>query len=158
MKENCKLIRGTLVAFLSLNVLSLHANASEHLVDIPRCPQYLNVQQNIEPSTENGWKPVNTNKRHRLYSIGFSAGEYPGEGFLIPDDRKLLPTKETYFYDHLSPIQIKNKLIEHWAICSYTETSAVLIRKLPENVVHCEVESESFELHDVFLRCFDNEK
>jgi hypothetical protein len=159
MNAHGKISYGPIIAF-GLCLLSFQANAVE--IAVSQCPKELPVQQGIELPVANGWKAVSSNRNHPLDTIRISAGEYPTEqtGFEIPTGSEKLPKGGIIAY-HDSIARLAGGWHNYWAVCEYAKTSAVLARKIPENVVRCEIMRSSDPIHDleppekVILRCFD---
>jgi hypothetical protein len=89
-----------------------------------------------------------------LRGIGFSAWEYPAiqPGLLIPSaEKKQKNGDRKIFYDYLIAV---NEPHDYWAVCVYRDTSIILVRKLPETVVRCEVDYPNRRTAITF-RCFD---
>ena len=109
-------------------------------VPVPQCPNQLAVQQINKSAVDYGWKPVDSNERHNLEEISFSYGEYPVQqtGFLISSgQKKLLKGSTVVYYDDV-PSDTEDGW-GHWIACKYSGSAVVLVQKLPEKVVRCEV-------------------
>jgi hypothetical protein len=140
------------LACASSCLIALHAQAAEVL--IPPCPAKIVVKQEVGAQIENGWKIVNDNRGYFLEYIGFSDWEYPAiqTGLLIPSAEKKQKGARKAFYDDLI---VKNEPHDSWAVCTYRDTSIVLVRKLPETVARCEVDYPYDTHHAITFRCFD---
>jgi len=140
-------------AFAVLTLVSLHVSGAE--VDFPQCPKTLPIQQVIQIDAENAWKIVNSSYSHHLQYIGISYGEYLPEngGMEIPVTKKH-PKYTIAHYDTSPSTSGEHNL---WAVCSYMNSAAVLIQKLPENVVRCEVKymNDATVPDRVTIKCFD---
>jgi hypothetical protein len=160
MNKHCRNLKSVALIGVSLYLISFHVQAAE--VSISQCPAKIMVQQNISSQIENGWKVADDNHTTRdgypLKSIGFSYLEYPSvqSGFLVPsEDEKQKNGDLKIFYDYLSS---SNEPHDFWVTCAYWNTSVVLVRKIPENVVRCEVSyPDTLGMVRTF-RCFDTSR
>jgi hypothetical protein len=133
-------------------------------VAVPQCPKELTARQEIISPVAEGWKTVDSERNHLLGSIAFSFLEYRNVqmGFIRPSGDENLPGGgKTFYYDYLGPDS--GGLHDNWVVCEYRRTTAAIIRKLPENVVRCEVTLPYpyYLAHDdntsgtPTMRCFD---
>ncbi|MDR3158479.1 MAG: hypothetical protein LBU11_05615 [Zoogloeaceae bacterium] len=135
-------------------LIYFHAQAAEK--PIPQCPAKIKVKQEADSKIENGWKAANhIAGEYRLQDIGFSYLEFPAvqSGLLIPSEgKKLKGGTRTVFYDYLIA---ENEPHDYWAVCEYWGTSIVLVRKIPETIVRCEVNHPDDPFASITFRCFD---
>jgi hypothetical protein len=112
----------------------------------------LTVKQNISSSAEDGWKAVDSEEPLPAKYIVISAGEYPVKqtGFEVPTEEKLHNGERTVYYDHVNEPN-------YWAVCGYSDSRVVLVQKLPENAVRCEVKyiSDVTVPDGITIKCFD---
>ncbi|GHT95772.1 hypothetical protein AGMMS49545_19300 [Betaproteobacteria bacterium] len=150
------------VAFIgaSLYLISFQTQAAE--LSIPQCPEKITIQQNIVSPIEDDWKAADDNhSTENLYSlrgVNFSYLEYPSiqSGFLIPTEEEKQKNGDLkIFYDYLFS---SNEPHDFWIACSYRNTSVVLVRKIPENVVRCEVNYPDIPGEVKTFRCFDTSR
>jgi len=144
-----------LQAFVALNLASLHVRAGE--VPFPQCPQSLPIQQVVKTHPVDGWKIVNNNNTQRLISIGISSEEYPAiqTGLDIPTEEKLAKGDRI---DHYETTPFVGGEHDYWAVCKYSDSDVVLVQKLPENVVRCEVKyyRDITPRDSITIKCFDS--
>jgi hypothetical protein len=137
-------------------LIYFHAQAAEK--SIPQCPATIRVKQEVNSKIENGWKAADSERagEYQLQHIGFSYLEFPvvQSGFLIPSEEKELKRGAAkVFYDYLIAV---NEPHNYWAVCTYGDTSIVLVRKIPETVVRCEVNYPNDPpFATVTFHCFD---
>jgi hypothetical protein len=141
--------------FVVLCVTSFRVNAEDRFVDVPQCPKFLTVQQKIT-SINDAWVPVGSDRQWALSGVGFSVGnpEYPPLFLLMPrEERSLSKNSSVAFFDNLRPAKDDE---DAWISCYYhTNTDAILTRKLPKNVMRCEVAYTMRPLREVVVRCFE---
>jgi hypothetical protein len=139
---------------VSACLISFQAQAAE--VPIPQCPEKIKVKQEADSQNENGWKAADAVVGgYRLQHVGFSYLEFPAvqSGLLISSEgKKLKGGARRVFYDHLTVI---NEPHDYWAVCTYRNTSFVLVRKIPETIVRCEVDYPNDSFASITFRCFD---
>ena len=143
--------------FVQLAGLSLafsHANAEEIL--FPQCPPEIPIQQTVKGPSENGWNIVNNHNTQRLRGIGISAGEYPTvqTGLEIPTEEK---NPDGDVIAHYQTPTLPNGEHDYWAVCWFSQSDIVLVQKLPEYAVRCEVRhrNEPLAPDRVTIKCFD---
>ena len=154
MNRHFKVIRRVPIVCATLCLLSPQAQSGQVLIH--QCPASIEVQQNIS-SHADGWK-VSTaepgNKTHALKGIYFSPDEYPADSCCdIPSEKKTLPRGDTVsYFDYIEP-----KKFDFWYVCGYEDTTVVLARKVPDNVVRCEVKYSDFPIQPrvTSFKCFD---
>jgi hypothetical protein len=161
MNERARVFRNAMLAFMGVHAPFFHASAAE--VAVPQCPEGLTAKQEIILPVAEGWKTVDSSRSHLLGGIAFSDSEYGKvqPGLLIPSGSEDLPGGGNMIYYDLGPDA--NGLHDSWVVCKYRRTAVVLIRKLPENVMRCEVMRPYpyFLSHDdntpgkPTMRCFD---
>jgi hypothetical protein len=156
MNEYAKIFRH---AALIWCLFSLSTNATE--IAIPQCPKKLTVQQTIESSAIDGWKKVNDDSGAiSLYNV-FLSTSAEQSNFLVPTEKKessktrrLTDTKILAYYDDL-PFDASG-VRNYWMICDYARAAVTVVRKLPKNVVRCEIRHSLLtSSEEVSLRCFD---
>jgi hypothetical protein len=136
-------------------LIPFHAQATDE--PIPQCPAKITVKQEADSRIENGWKVANlVAGEYPLQYIGFSAGEFPAvqSGLLIPSsEKKLKNGGRKVFYDYLTA---GHEPHDYWAVCVYRNTSIVLVQKVPETIVRCEVNYPNDPpFATITFRCFD---
>ena len=155
MKNHLKTSLGVLFAVGGI-CFPVLANAKE--VPFPQCPKTLAIQQKIDTPMSEGWKLVYRDSSVPLKGYWIAAGEYPVKqrGFEIPSEEKKLSNGDVIVYhdDLLPPTGGQH---DYWAVCQYHNTSAVLVQKIPENTIRCEIKILNNHLAEdrETIKCFD---
>jgi hypothetical protein len=140
--------------FVALSLASLCVTAGE--IPVSQCPQQLSIQQQALVQSVPGWKIVNDKGPKWLKHIGISFWEYPTvqTGFNIPTTEKLSKGGSIAHYDTGPDTSGEH---DYWAICQYMNSAVVLVHKLPENAVRCEVKyiSDATISDRITIKCFD---
>jgi hypothetical protein len=144
---------------LLCGLAALSVNAKE--IAVPKCPGKVTARQEIKLPMADGWKAVNDKGAYTLYSIFLSRGEYPAKQteLLTPDDERerLWPSSDSMisYYDNLPPDA--DGVRDYWMVCDYTRASVAVVKKLPQNIVRCEVRYalRPAQGEEISLRCFD---
>ena len=147
-------IRSLLFFQVALCLVSLQAHAGE--IPVPQCPRQLAIQQNVLTQPEDGWKAVHNNDSQWLEQMVISVLEYNSpalSGIQKPFVQKLPKGNSIHHYDTY-PIPSGH---DYWVVCQYMLSAVTLVRKLPENVMRCEVKyiNDVMVPDRVTIKCFD---
>ena len=140
-----------------LPALFLCSLAQAGEVPFPQCPVSLRVTQTAQADAVDTWKTVNNDSSHWLAHIGISTGEYPVKqtGLDRADNEE---KHRGYGVAHYSTPPFERGGHDYWVVCDYSQSAVVLVKKLPENVVRCEVKylNNYTAIEDsVTIKCFD---
>jgi hypothetical protein len=120
------------------------------------------VQQKIKSSLASDWKTMDSSGIHLLRAVTFSFLENRDThtGYLIPSGGEGLPDGgRIVHYDALAASE--SGFHDYWIVCQYQKTKVILTRKIPENIVRCEVRYTHAQTFDESIsdeakvRCFD---
>jgi len=140
--------------FLALSFVSFHTGAEE--ISVPQCPQQLPIQQKTLTQPADGWKVVNSEKSQWLEHIAISAWEYPTvqTGFNIPITEKL-PKGDRIAHYETGPDT--SGVHDYWVICQYMNSAVVLVQKIPENAMRCEIKyiNDATVSDRITIKCFN---
>ncbi|MDR1423048.1 MAG: hypothetical protein LBI92_00315 [Azoarcus sp.] len=136
MKKHSK----TLVfACLGLSVAFSHANAGE--IPFPQCPNKLIIKHEIQSFVNDEWETTNGKEEHALEGMYISFGDYSDKntGHVKPSEEKRRKNGDLSIFWDIGDSS-RHKGFNFWATCKYKNSSAILTRKLPENVSYCTVQ------------------
>lgn len=123
----------TLFACLAIAFLaSVPAESGAQLVASNACPQKIEVEQRVGVVPE-GWDAAQTTVTVALAAVTFFDGP-PSEKASLKFDSEDLQKRNRVAFWNLPP-----NVRGYWISCGYQNTTAVISRRLPENIRSCAV-------------------
>jgi hypothetical protein len=122
------LIAGMAIAFLA----SVPAESGAQLFASNACPREIEVEQRVGVVPE-GWNAAQTTATVALASVTFFDGP-PSEKASLKFDSEDLQKRDRVASWNLPP-----NVRDYWISCGYQNTTAVISRRLPENIRSCAV-------------------
>jgi hypothetical protein len=119
------------IAFLA----SVPAESSAQLFARNTCPQKIEVEQRVAASPE-GWDAAQTTATVALASVTFFDGP-PSEKAALKYD-----SEDVQKRDRVASWNLPPNVRGYWISCGYQNTTAVISRRLPENIRNCAVTYE----------------
>ncbi len=129
MKKIARLLRSCTLGFLVCAGTAVHAASPEPI----QCPAALTVQQSADAGPD-GWQVFNTHDKHPYVGVSFSEGPPDKKAILAPNSEKKAGGAK------LAVWTLTKSAEGYWVSCLYSETSATVAKKLPDDVTYCEVE------------------
>lgn len=123
----------TLIACLAIAFFaSVPVESGAQLVASNTCPQKIEVEQRIGVVPE-GWDAAQTTATVALAAVTFFDGP-PSEKASLKFDSEDLQKRDRVAFWNLPP-----NVRGYWISCGYQNTTAVISRRLPENIRSCAV-------------------
>ena len=122
------LIAGMAIAFLA----SVPAESGAQLFASNACPREIEVEQRVDVVPE-GWNAAQTTATVALASVTFFDGP-PSEKASLKFDSEDMQKRDRVASWNLPP-----NVRDYWISCGYQNTTAVISRRLPENIRSCAV-------------------
>lgn len=124
----CPLFACLAIAFLA----SVPAESGAQLFARNTCPQKIEVEQRVAAIPE-GWEAAQATTTVSLASVAFFDGP-PGERAALKYDSEDMQKRDRVAFWNLPP-----NVRGYWIWCGYQNTTAVISRRLPENIKSCAV-------------------
>lgn len=129
---NCVRNKAVEIVFLA-TLMMLSSSQKVMAADVDSCPSELPVSQKIL-NAPGGWDEINTSDLHPYVGVSFSQGPPTDQVILAPD------VVQEIRGGRRSVWHFSNTAQAYWISCLYAETSATVAKRLPKNIVTCEVE------------------